>query len=83
MDTTVISRVVDLVLIACILAALVATVRMCAADARRRGKSPWLVCLIAVAFFPVGLLAWLVFRPKIVEPERGQKKFELDDFRVQ
>jgi hypothetical protein len=32
-------------------------------DARRRGKSPILVWITVVLFFPYGLLAWLLFRP--------------------
>jgi len=34
-----------------------------ASDARRRGKSAFLVCVAVVFFFPFGLLAWLLFRP--------------------
>ncbi len=59
---------VDYVLALCVLAALVASVVMCAADAKRRGKSPWLVSLMVILFFPVGLMAWLVFRPKNNQP---------------
>ena len=34
-------------------------------DARRRGRSPWLVAiLVAFLAWPLGLVAWLVFRPK-------------------
>ncbi|HMG84422.1 MAG TPA: hypothetical protein VK574_01690 [Terracidiphilus sp.] len=77
-----ISSIVDLVLILCILAALIATVRMCAKDAIRRGKSPWLVTLMVIGFFPFGLLVWLVFRPKIIEPAASGEKFRLDNFRV-
>ena len=66
----------DIVLLLCILAALIATVRMCAKDAIRRGKSPWLVALLVIGFFPVGLLAWLAFRPKIVNPDPSQWKFK-------
>lgn len=58
----------DYVLALCVLAALVASVVMCAADAKRRGKSPWLVSLMVILFFPVGLMAWLVFRPKNHQP---------------
>jgi hypothetical protein len=36
-----------------------------------------------ILFFPFGLLVWLVFRPKIVQPAGRQDKFKLDDFRVQ
>lgn len=56
--------ILDYVLALCVLAALVASVVMCAADAKRRGKSPVLVSLMVILFFPVGLLAWLLFRPK-------------------
>ncbi len=75
--------IVDLVLILCILAAFIATIRMCAKDAIRRGKSPWLVTLMVIGFFPFGLLVWLVFRPKIVKPAGNRENFKLDDFRVQ
>jgi uncharacterized membrane protein YhaH (DUF805 family) len=77
------SSIIDLVLILCILAAFIATVRMCAKDAIRRGKSPWLVTLMVMMLFPFGLLVWLVFRPKIVKPAASQEKSKLDDFRVQ
>ena len=77
------SVIVDLVLILCILAAFIATVRMCAKDANRRGKSPWLVTLMVILFFPFGLLVWLVFRPKVIKPDANQGKFKLDDFHVQ
>jgi hypothetical protein len=82
MSTTDFSNLVDLVLLLCILAVLIVTVRMCAKDAIRRGKSPWLVTLMVIVFFPVGLLAWLVFRPKIVKPDGPQGKFKLNDFGV-
>jgi hypothetical protein len=77
------SSLVDPVLVLCILAAVIATIRMCAKDAIRRGKSPWLVTLLVIVFFPVGLLVWLVFRPKIVKPAGSQVKFKLDNSRVQ
>lgn len=77
------SRAVDLVLILCIVTAFIATVRMCAKDAIRRGKSPWLITLMVIVFFPFGLLVWLAFRPKIVKPSGNEEKLKLDDFRVQ
>jgi hypothetical protein len=83
MSASDLSSTVDLVLILCILAALIVTVRICAKDAIRRGKSPWLVTLMVIGFFPFGLLVWLAFRPKIVKPPGNQEKFKLDDFRVQ
>jgi uncharacterized RDD family membrane protein YckC len=73
----------DIVLLLCILAVLIVTVRMCAKDAIRRGKSPWLVTLMIIVFFPFGLLVWLAFRPKVVKPAGRPEKFKLDDFRVQ
>ena len=33
-------------------------------DAKLRGKSPLLVSLAVVLFFPWGLIAWLIFRPE-------------------
>jgi uncharacterized membrane protein YhaH (DUF805 family) len=83
MSTSGMSSIIDLVLILCILAAFIATVRICAKDAIRRGKSPWLISLMVIMFFPFGLLVWLMFRPKIVKPAASQEKFKLDDFRVQ
>ena len=63
------------------LALLVWTLRVCAADARRRGKSPLLVMLLVLCSFPLGLLLWLLFR---TEPVNGDgKKFRLDHYRVQ
>jgi len=66
------SSAFDYVLLLCIFAALVASVAMCAADAKRRGKSPWLVSLMVIVFFPVGLLMWLIFRPK--QPTQNHQK---------
>lgn len=40
----------------------------CIADAIRRGKSPLWVSIAAILFFPWGLIAWLIFRPDILEP---------------
>lgn len=51
-------------------------------DAKLRGKSPLLVSLGVIFFFPWGLLAWLVFRPEI-NPTRRDRPFRLEDFRVQ
>lgn len=53
------------------------------ADAKLRGKSPLLVSLAVVFFFPWGLLAWLVFRPGPIDPNRHKRSFRLDDYRVQ
>jgi hypothetical protein len=43
--------------------AIIAYVSWAASDARERGKSAVLVCLAVTFFFPMGLLAWLLFRP--------------------
>ena len=37
-------------------------------DAMRRRKSPLLVVIAVVFFFPFGLIAWLLFRPAVTEP---------------
>lgn len=60
---------------------LVVSMRMLAADARRRGKPAILVVLLALVSFPLGLLLWLVFRPEPLEPNRRQ--FELSNHRMQ
>jgi len=64
------------------LVALGATVRVCAEDARRRGKSPVLVTLLVILFFPLGTIIWLVFRPEPLD-RGGPGKFHLEDHRVQ
>ena len=53
------------------------------ADAKLRGKSPVLVSLAVIFFFPWGLLAWLVFRPGPIDTNRNKRSFRLDDYRVQ
>lgn len=53
------------------------------ADAKLRGKSPLLVSLAVVLFFPWGLLAWLVFRPDPVDRTNPKRPFRIDDYRVQ
>jgi len=51
-------------------------------DARRRGKSPLLVTLAVLLFFPLGLIAWLLFRPDPLDGGGG-RSFRLEDHRVQ
>jgi hypothetical protein len=63
------------------LGVLVWIVRICAADARRRGKSPFLVTLLVFVSFPLGLLLWLLFRPEPLNG--GGQGFRLNDYRVQ
>jgi hypothetical protein len=47
------------------------------ADAKLRGKSSWLVLMAVLLFFPWGLLAWLLFRPEPIEPNRPSPLFVL------
>jgi len=54
-----------------LLALLGITFRACSRDARRRGKSPLLVSIAVVVFFPWGLIAWLLFRPEPVVGPAG------------
>ncbi len=70
-------------------------IRYCTQDARRRGKSPLLVCFLVLFFFlvallflpmgllisPLGLVVWLLFRP--VDGPSSPKQFRLEDHRVQ
>jgi hypothetical protein len=41
-------------------------------DAKRRGKSPLLVCVFVFCCFPLGLIAWLLFRPELITSEVDQ-----------
>ena len=59
---------------------LVWIVRICAADARRRGESPFLVTLLVFVSFPLGLLLWLLFRPEPLNG--GGQSFRLSDHRL-
>jgi hypothetical protein len=69
-----------LIICALLLATLIYSIWACALDARRRGKSPFLVAALIILFFPVGLIVWLLVRPPISEK---QKPFRLDDHRLQ
>jgi hypothetical protein len=53
----------------------------CINDATRRGKSPLWVSIAVILFFPWGLIAWLFFRPDIIDPR--EKPFKLSDYRQQ
>jgi len=64
-----------------IVCSLLISMKMLAADARKRGKPAILVVLLAFASFPFGLLLWLVFRPDSLEVQRRQ--FQLQDHRMQ
>jgi hypothetical protein len=48
---------------AAFLASLVYAIWACARDARRRGRSPVVVALMVILFFPIGLVIWLAVRP--------------------
>jgi hypothetical protein len=63
------------------LGAIIYGIYLAAKDARRRGKSPWLVSIACIFFFPWGLVAWLLFRPGPIRDGRG--KFELENYRAQ
>ena len=63
-----------------VLGMVVWTLWVCAADARRRGKSPVLVILLVLFSFPLGLLLWLLFRPEPLDHDKG---FRLKDYRIQ
>lgn len=52
-------------------------------DAKLRGKSPLLISLAVVFFFPWGLIAWLIFRPEPIDPTKLNRRFRLEDYRVQ
>jgi hypothetical protein len=73
--------VILVAILAGFLALLAFTMRICISDARRRGKSPVLVCIACILFFPWGTLAWLVFRPDPKDTPRSS--FRLDDHRLQ
>lgn len=66
-----------------LLTLLIFAVRICVQDALRRGKSPLLVCLIAIFFFPMGTIAWLLFRPEPTDSGGSPRPFRLRDHRVQ
>lgn len=59
------------------------TIGACITDARRRGKSPVLVCVAVILFFPWGLVAWLLFRPDPMDGASGQRRFRLENHRLQ
>ena len=80
--STLLGQVILVIIMTCILALFFAfTMRICILDAERRGKSPILVCIACILFFPWGTLAWLIFRP---DPKDGPgADFRLEDHRLQ
>ena len=62
---------------------LVVAIRACAAHARRRGKSAFWVTLLVICSFPLGVIAWVVFRPERLDRVGTRRGFRLDDHRVQ
>jgi hypothetical protein len=77
----VVNTLEPLILPAAYLGLLLVTLRVCATDARRRGKSPLLVTLVIFISFPLGLILWLLFRPE--PPDGTGSRFRLEDQRVQ
>jgi hypothetical protein len=61
------SRTELLVATGLLLATLLYSVRACAADAKRRGRSPVLVAALVTLLFPFGMIIWLAVRPKLIE----------------
>jgi hypothetical protein len=80
-DMNGISEVLAKSFVILIVCSLLISMKMLAADARKRGKPAILVVLLAFASFPLGLLLWLVFRPDSLEVQRRQ--FQLQDHRMQ
>jgi hypothetical protein len=76
------NAVVMLMIASFFLCLLVWTIKACITDARRRGKSPLLVTIAVVLFFPWGLVAWLIFRPAPIDGD-GNQTFRLEDHRAQ
>jgi hypothetical protein len=42
-----------------------------------------LVCVAVILFFPWGLIAWLVFRPDPLDGAGGERRFRLENHRLQ
>jgi hypothetical protein len=73
---------VEYLIVTTIAFALIALIiHACWTDARRRGKSPLLVTLAVILFFPLRLIAWLLFRPEPLDGGGG-RSFRLKDHRV-
>ena len=59
-------KVVGFLFILLLLTLVLFYIRWAGNDAYRRGKSPYLIAFAVVFFFPMGLLAWLLFRPPVI-----------------
>ena len=64
-----------------LLCLLFLSLQMLAQDAKKRGKPGFLIALLVLFTFPMGLLLWLLFRPEPGDP--GQRPFRLTDHRTQ
>jgi hypothetical protein len=53
----------------CAVVVLFGYVEWAVRDARRRHKSGFLVAAAVLLFFPLGLVAWLLFRPTMSNPQ--------------
>jgi hypothetical protein len=80
---TALSSVLVTIFVGLLVLILRSTTKACVDDARRRGKSPLLVAVAVILFFPWGTIAWLLFRPEPLNPMGGQRQFRLEDYRVQ
>ena len=60
--------IMTLIVLVSLIGALFLASNWCIKDATRRGKSPTLVTVAVVLFFPLGLIAWLAFRPRLLTP---------------
>lgn len=68
---TVWSTVVPLAFASALLIAFAIILGWCIRDAKRRGRSPLLVAIIVLFFFPLGWIAWLLFRPDPLERQQA------------
>jgi hypothetical protein len=73
--------VVVLLCLVTFFALIVWCIKLAVNDAKRRGKSPVLVAIACVFFFPWGLVAWILFRPDPID--RRKDGFELENYRLQ
>ena len=75
------SNLPDNVLLSCVLASLVASVAVCATDAKHLGKSPWHVGLMVILLFPIGVVVWRAMRSKIVKTE-SKRRLDPENLRM-